>query len=130
MNATDIKTSYVIKAGLAKMLKGGVIMDVINVEQFLLVPVYQSMISRKDTNFMEILHLCLTRTHFPFGVLKMPFLSRKKSKKCCYRRFLRKSGESYIFSESLLSLFYFVPYVQVQTRYKRDLVLIQYIVAQ
>ena len=33
MSAADIKTSYVIKAGLAKMLKGGVIMDVINVEQ-------------------------------------------------------------------------------------------------
>ena len=33
MNMADMKTSYIIKAGLAKMLKGGVIMDVINVEQ-------------------------------------------------------------------------------------------------
>ena len=33
MNMADMKTSYTIKAGLAKMLKGGVIMDVINVEQ-------------------------------------------------------------------------------------------------
>ena len=29
----DTKGSFVVKAGLAKMLKGGVIMDVINVEQ-------------------------------------------------------------------------------------------------
>ena len=33
MSATDAKSTYLIKAGLAKMLKGGVIMDVINVEQ-------------------------------------------------------------------------------------------------
>ena len=31
--STDSKTSFAIKAGLAKMLKGGVIMDVVNVEQ-------------------------------------------------------------------------------------------------
>ena len=33
MSAADQKASYLVKAGLAKMLKGGVIMDVINVEQ-------------------------------------------------------------------------------------------------
>ena len=34
MSATDNgKSTFVVKAGLAKMLKGGVIMDVINVEQ-------------------------------------------------------------------------------------------------
>ena len=34
MSATDNgKATFVVKAGLAKMLKGGVIMDVINVEQ-------------------------------------------------------------------------------------------------
>ena len=30
---TDTKSTFLVKAGLAKMLKGGVIMDVINVEQ-------------------------------------------------------------------------------------------------
>lgn len=33
MSLTDTKNSFVVKAGLARMLKGGVIMDVINVEQ-------------------------------------------------------------------------------------------------
>ena len=33
MSSADIKASFVVKAGLARMLKGGVIMDVINVEQ-------------------------------------------------------------------------------------------------
>ena len=33
MSLTDTKGSFVVKAGLARMLKGGVIMDVINVEQ-------------------------------------------------------------------------------------------------
>ena len=33
MSAADIKATFIVKAGLARMLKGGVIMDVINVEQ-------------------------------------------------------------------------------------------------
>ena len=33
MSAADIKATFLVKAGLARMLKGGVIMDVINVEQ-------------------------------------------------------------------------------------------------
>ena len=33
MSAADIKSQFLVKAGLARMLKGGVIMDVINVEQ-------------------------------------------------------------------------------------------------
>lgn len=32
-SVADTKNSFLVKAGLAKMLKGGVIMDVINVEQ-------------------------------------------------------------------------------------------------
>ena len=33
MSAADVKSAFLVKAGLARMLKGGVIMDVINVEQ-------------------------------------------------------------------------------------------------
>ena len=33
MSAADVKAQFLVKAGLARMLKGGVIMDVINVEQ-------------------------------------------------------------------------------------------------
>ena len=33
MSGSDVKSAFLVKAGLARMLKGGVIMDVINVEQ-------------------------------------------------------------------------------------------------
>lgn len=33
MSASDSEKNFIVKAGLARMLKGGVIMDVINVEQ-------------------------------------------------------------------------------------------------
>jgi pyridoxal 5'-phosphate synthase pdxS subunit len=33
MSAVDTEKNFIVKAGLARMLKGGVIMDVINVEQ-------------------------------------------------------------------------------------------------
>lgn len=36
-NGTSASTSFNVKAGLAQMLKGGVIMDVVNAEQVLMV---------------------------------------------------------------------------------------------
>ena len=33
MSTSDAEKTFIVKAGLARMLKGGVIMDVINVEQ-------------------------------------------------------------------------------------------------
>lgn len=37
-NGTSASTSFNVKAGLAQMLKGGVIMDVVNAEQVLTLP--------------------------------------------------------------------------------------------
>lgn len=47
-NAQDGSDNFSLKAGLAKMLKGGVIMDVVNAEQVTFLSMRQSLVAKSD----------------------------------------------------------------------------------